>query len=167
MLRNRNIRGYALIEFTMIGVPVIFLTISVIEAALAMWQFHSMSYSIETAARYAVTHGRGCTQNGNTCSITLGGLTTLIARQAPVLDPSKLNVTLYTHSTTTACNPINSCLRSTTQFPDSTDNGVNFDITIVATYPVSNPLPVFWPGSAASGGAAFTLGATTRQRIVF
>jgi Flp pilus assembly protein TadG len=166
-MRRNGRRGDALIEFTLIGIPVIFVTISIIEASLAMWQFHSMSYTIETAARYAATHGRGCTKNGNTCSITVGGLTHLIANQAPPLDPSKLNITLTTDTTTRACHPINVCFSSTDMFPNATDNGVNLDIKIVATYPVSNPMPMFWPGSGAVAGATYTLGATTRQRIVF
>jgi hypothetical protein len=40
-------------------------------------------------------------------------------------------------------------------------------VKIVATYVVANPLPMFWPGSAPVSGSSFTLGATSRQRIVF
>src|SRR5438067_11232185 len=87
-------RGFALIEFTLIALPVIFLTISIVEASLAMWQYHSMDYAVELAARYVTLHGRGCTQNGNTCGITVGTVAKIIANQAPALDSSKLNVTL-------------------------------------------------------------------------
>jgi Flp pilus assembly protein TadG len=161
-------RGFALIEFTMIAVPVIFLTISVIEASLAMWQYHTMMYAVELAGRYVVTHGRGCTQNGNTCSLTTGNVANLIAAQAPALDSSKLSVTLTTSSgTVTTCSPVNTCFSNTTQFPSATDNGVNLDVIIGATYPISNPMPFFWPGSPASSTGTFTLGASSRQRILF
>ena len=132
-----------------------------------MWQYHSMAYAVEVAARYAVTHGRTCGQNGNNCTTTLGTITTLLAAQAPALDTSLLSVTLYTHATTTTCSPITSCTGSTAQFPNTTDNAVNFDVKIVASYPVANPMPMFWPGSQASSGSTFNLSATSRQRIVF
>jgi Flp pilus assembly protein TadG len=160
-------RGFAIIEFTMLALPIMFLTISIVEASIGMWQFHSMAHAVGVATRFAATHGRTCGQNGNSCTITLGTLTTLLSRQAPGLATSKLRVTLYTHAATTTCNPISACKASTAQFPNATDNAVNFDVKIVATYPVANPLPMFWPGSRASRGSAFTLGATSRQRIVF
>ena len=159
--------GFALIEFTIIAVPMIFLTLSIIEASIGMWQYHSMAFAVDSATRLAVTHGRTCTQNGNTCSITLGTLTTYLVSQAPALEASKLNLTLYTHASTTACYPLTNCTSSTAQFPDSTDNAVNFDVNIVVSYPVANPMPMLWPGSQASPGSAFTLSATSRQRIVF
>jgi len=164
---NGSRGGFAMIEFTLIALPMIFLTISIIEASIAMWQYHSMAFAVDVATRVAVTHGRGCTQNGNSCSITLGNLTSLLSSQAPALDASKLNVTLYTHGTTTTCNPINTCFSSTTTFPSAAENAVNFDVKIVATYAVANPMPMFWPGATASPGGTFILGATSRQRIVF
>ena len=167
MLQRSNRRGFALVEFTIIAVPMIFLTISIIEAALAMWQYHSMAYAVDVATRMAVTHGRSCSQNGNSCTITLGTLTSYLASQATALDTSKLNATLYTHAATTTCSPITNCTTSTAQFPNTTDNAVNFDVKIVVTYPIANPMPLFWPGSQASPGSTFTLSATSRQRILF
>ena len=160
-------RGFAMVEFSLIAIPMIFLTISIIEASVGMWQYHSMVYAVDVATRFAVTHGRSCSQNGNSCTTTVGAVTTLLSNQAPALDPSKLNVTLYTHATTTACSPISICTGSTVTFPNSTDNAINFDVKIVATYSIANPMPLFWPGSQASPGSTFTLGATSRQRIVF
>ena len=171
MSRSPRRRGFALIEFTIIAVPMIFLTISIIEASIGMWQYHSMAYAVDTATRLAVTHGRSCTLNGNSCTITLGTLTSFLASQAPALDQSQLNVTLSAGAanspTITTCNPVTNCTASTAQFPNSTDNAVNFDVKIVASYPVANPMPMFWPGSQASPGSSFTLSATSRQRILF
>lgn len=164
--KNRR-SGNAMIEFVIVGIPVVFLTLSIIEASLAMWNYHTMSYAVELAARYASVHGRGCTQNGNNCAITVGNVATTIANQALGLDSSKLDVTLKTYSTTTTCNPLNTCLSNTTQFPSTTDNGVNQDITISATYPISSPMPLFWFGSSPSTIGNMTLGASSRQRIAF
>ena len=165
-MRNGR-RGFGLIEFTIIAIPVMFLTVSIVEAALESWQFHSMAYAVEVATRYACNHGRTCTKNGNTCTITVGNVATLIKQQGPSLDPATLNVTLTTANAAVTCNPLNSCLSNAAQFPSTIDNGVGLDITITATYQIRNPLPFLWPGSTASSGGTFTLGAKSRQNIVY
>src|SRR5580698_8253691 len=96
LMKRTKRGGFALVEFTLVGIPLIFLTISIIEASIAMWQYHSMMFANESAARYASMHGYGCTQNGNTCTITVGTVAKMIANQAPSLDTSRLDVTLYT-----------------------------------------------------------------------
>jgi Flp pilus assembly protein TadG len=161
-------RGSALIEFTIAAVPVIFVTLSIIEMSLESWKFETMVYAIQVAARYACVHGRTCTRNSNTCTITVGNVATLINTQAPSLDPALLNVTLATHSGTAAtCNPLSSCLSTATQFPSAIDNGVGYDVTITATYPMYNPLAMMWFGNSSKAGTSFTLGAVSKQTIVY
>lgn len=160
-------RGTAMIEFTMVGIPVIFLTASIIEMSIEAWKFESMMYAIQVAARYACQHGRTCTKNSNSCTIEVENVADLISAQAPSLDPSQLNVTLTTHSASVTCDPLNTCFTNTAQFPSSTDNGVGLPITITATYPMHNPIPMFWFGSAGVSGSSWTLGATTLQSIVY
>jgi Flp pilus assembly protein TadG len=164
---QRNERGDALIEFVFLGIPVIFITLSIIEVSLAMWQFHSLAYTVAVAARYASTHGVGCTQNGNSCTITVGTIANLLSSQAPALSSSKLDATLSTNGVTTTCNPVSSCFSNSAQYPDSSNNAVGDDVKIVVTYPISNPLPMFWPGAGKTTSSVFTLGATSRQRILF
>jgi Flp pilus assembly protein TadG len=156
-----------MIEFLLVGIPVIFLTASIIEMSLDSWQFESMAYAVQTAARYACQHGRTCTKNGNACTIEVEDVAGLINAQAPSLDPSQLNVTLTTHSASVSCTPLNSCLTNTAQFPNSTDNGVGFPITISATYPMKSMFPMMWFGSGNFTGSAFTLGANAYQTIVY
>ncbi len=151
----------------MAAVPIIFITASILQMSLESWKFHTMAYAIEVADRYACQHGRTCAKNGNTCTIEVENVAKAISQQAPALDPGLMDVTLTTHATTTTCNPLNTCFSNTTQFPNATDNGVGLDITITATYPMDNPLPIAWFGSTGSSGSAFTLGATTRQNIVY
>jgi hypothetical protein len=166
-MRKKLQRGVALIEFTMVGIPVIFLTTSIIDMSLESWNFHSMVYAIEVADRYACAHGRTCSKGGNTCTIRVQDVASLISRQAPGLDPSSMNVTLTTHSTSTNCFPLNTCFTNATQFPNTTDNGVGLDITISATYAMHNPVSMLWFGSAGTSTGTFTVGATTRQNIVY
>ncbi|HVW84563.1 MAG TPA: hypothetical protein VHB50_07770 [Bryobacteraceae bacterium] len=147
--------------------PIVFITLAIIEASLGAWQFFTMQYAIETVGRYVSTHGRGCTQNGNNCALTVGDVATMIEDQARALEPSRLDIVLTTATSTQTCSPVTTCVGNSAQFPSSTDNGVNQDILIQATYPVASPLPLYWPGGAPSNSATVTLGATTRQRIQF
>lgn len=163
----RSRRGAALIEFTLIGIPVILITAGIIQCSIAMWQFANMAYAIQETDAYVVLHGRGCTQNGNTCSLTVATVAQMIAAQGLALDPAKLNVTLYTQTNTISCAPLNSCYTNTAQFPSATDNAVNFDVKMVATYPVTSPVAMYWPGSGADAGGTIRLGAQTRQTIQF
>jgi hypothetical protein len=156
-----------MVEFTIVAIPIIFMTTSILEMSLESWKFHSMVYAIDMAARYACGHGRTCTKNSNTCTISVQDVASVITNQAPALDTSKLNVSLITHSTTTNCNPISTCLTNTTQFPNATDNGVGLDIKITASYTMYNPIPMMWFGTSGSSGQNYTLGATTRQTIVY
>ncbi len=167
-----------MVEFAIVAIPIIFLTTSIMEMGLESWKFHSMVFAIDQAARYAAGHGRTCTKNGNTCTIQVKDVGYVITTQAPGLDTSKLNVTLITNSSTVSCTPLATCTtqncpagytctNNTSQFPSSTDNGVGLDITIQATYKMYNPIPMLWFGSSASAGRDYTLGAKTRQTIVY
>lgn len=165
--QNRGRRGSGAMEFMMVVIPALFLTTSIFDMSLESWKFHSMAYAIAVADRYACSHGRTCAKAGNSCTIRVEDVANMISAQAPALDSSKLNVTLTTNGSSVTCNPLNSCFSNTAQFPNSTDNGVGNDIKISATYPMGNPIPMFWFGSAATSGSGFTLGATTKQNIFY
>jgi len=160
-------RGSALLEFTLVGIPLIFISTSVMSAGLDMWQFHNLAYGTQMTARYAAMHGRTCAQNGNTCTVTVGNIATYFEGQALALDASRLNLQLQSFSETIHCNPVNTCDSSTTMFPNASDNGVKFDIVVTATYPMTNPIALFWPGAGSVTPATFNLFATSRQMIVF
>lgn len=167
MKRAGSRRGVAIVEFTMVGIAVIFVTASIIEMSIESWRYASMMYAIQVAGRYACQHGRTCGKNGNSCLIEVENVASMINTQAPSLDPAKLNVTLTTQSATVTCNPLNNCLTNTAQFPKSADNGVGLPITITATYPMLTPFPMAWFGSTTAAQTSVTLGATTEQLIVF
>jgi len=165
-MRNRR-RGSTLIEFSLMAMPTLFMSITIVECSIGMWEFSSMSNALAVAARYAASHGATCSQNGNSCAVTLGNVANVIANTAPALNPAKLNVTLTTASGATTCNPLSSCQTSTATFPSGTDGAVGNDITISATYKITNPLPMYWPPREDSDVSSHTLGAISRQRIQF
>lgn len=168
-MRNRR-RGSTLLEFTLTGLPVMFLSLSVVECGLSMFEYNSMANAVTVAARYASNHGATC-QSPNACTIKVSDVANLIANTAWILDTSKLNVVLTANGVATNCKPLNTCQTnaspSTNQFPASGDNAVNMDITITATYKGTNPMPMFWPPNADVDDSGYTLGAQSRQRIQF
>src|SRR4051812_36013396 len=105
--RNRERRlGQTLVEFTFVGIPIIFILISIFEVSRGMWIYHTLAYSVKVGIRYASVHGINCvntTRNQNACRVNMGpasapsaGTQASIAyviRQAAVgLDPKKTTV---------------------------------------------------------------------------
>ena len=102
----RHRRGNALIEFTLLGVPLLFITISIVAVSIDMWEFHNLAYSVEQTARYVTVHGATCTQNTNSCTITVGNVATYFKTQALALDPTQVIVMITDGSGTTTASSI-------------------------------------------------------------
>jgi hypothetical protein len=134
---------------------------------MTMWQYHTMAETVQVAARYIVTHGLSCSQNGNTCSITVGNIATSMASTGVGLDPSKLNVSLVGATNTVTCNPLNTCTTNSTVFPEGNDGAVGNNIQVTVSYPIDNPFTIFWPGGANVVSNNITLAANSLQRIMF
>ncbi len=168
-MKIRNSRkGNSLIEFTLVGVPLIFLAISITSAGLNMWQFHNLAYTVDLTTRYVASHGNVCTQTGNSCYTTLGSIYSVMSKTGMALDPSKVNVTLTSASgANTTCQPLTNCSGSSTQWPSSTDNAIGNDVKITATYKLINPIIMFFPDGNKTASGQFTVAATARQRILF
>jgi len=168
MFRGKSSRrGSTLIEFSLIGIPLILSSVAVVAVALDMWQFHTLAFGTQTTTRFIAMHGRDCAQNGSTCTLTLDDIETFFASHAIALDPSQAVLTLRSATAVATCNPLKSCAGNMTQFPSATDNGVNFDITLTATYPVTNPAAMMLPGTSRTGVSTYNLFAMSRQRITF
>lgn len=164
-------KGQSLVEFVLAGIPAIFLVVSVVDIALGMWNYESLSRAVNKGARMAAVAGARCSANGNSCTITVGTLTTAIANSAIGVPQSGLIVTLVTDSgATTTCNPISSCTSSTTTWPPSTnsDNQAGKKVTVTAKYKFSSALAMFWPasGGKVKFGSAW-LPASSTQYVLF
>lgn len=167
---RRGRAGNTLIEFTLLGIPLMFITISIVAVSIDMWEFHNLAYASEATSRYVTLHGATCSATTatatNNCTITVGAVASYFKAQALALNSDQVIVNLTDGSGTTTCNPVNSCTSSTTQFPNPLYNSVGSDITVKATYTLVNPIVLFWPPNTDPAGA-FTVAATSRQRIVF
>jgi Flp pilus assembly protein TadG len=173
-LKNR--RGNVLLEFMLMGVPILFLTISVFEVSMMMWQYVSMDQTVQSTAQYISVHGYNCNLNTNNCTITVGNIASYIEATSPGLDPSRLNITLYTAScvsntctntSTVSCSPLNTCNSNSSTFPPLADNAVGNDIQVQASYRTYNPIVMFFPSKSTISTGDVTLGATSTQRIQF
>lgn len=168
LTRRRSARrGTALIEFTLLGIPMLCITTSVMCVALDAWQLWTLSYATDATARYVSMHGATCAANGNSCTITTGQVASYFENQAIALNSGVVNVTLTDGSGSTSCNPVSSCASGSTTFPAASANSVGSDITVQATYQLTNPITMFWGGSHDVNGNNYPVGAKSRVRIQF
>ena len=160
------VRGSVLVEFALVGIPLMLISTATAVVSLDMWQYHTLAYSTQATTRYVSLHGRSCTQDGSSCIVTVGDVARYFIGHALALEASKTNVTLQSASQTITCNPVSTCTGNTVQFPNANDNGLNFDVTVKAYYAITNPTPLVLPGVSA-GPATFNLFAISRQRITY
>ena len=59
-IRNHRRGGSSLIEFTLVGIPLIFVLLSTFEMARGMWLYHTLAYAARQGTRYAIVHGVNC-----------------------------------------------------------------------------------------------------------
>src|ERR1043166_5178834 len=145
-------RGAGILEFTLAGIPLICLMISVVETSRGMWNYHTLARAVNQTARLASVRGQGCATNGNSCRVMVGTLTRTLVMQAIGLPQSDLNVTLVTDSgAVTTCNPVSSCTSNTTYWPPSanSDYSTGKTVTVTAQYTFRSALAMFWPGQGA------------------
>ena len=170
-MRPKSQRGNTTIEFTLVGIPLIFLLVSVAGMAFAMLTLHTMQEAVEQGARYAVTHGSTCSTGSNTCSVTVGTLANIVSQQASGISPSVLSVTFTPDSgsaNAVPCTPVSSCSGNSTTWPPSSDNSPGKDIIVSADYTYATPIAMLWPsGGHSNKFGSVTFHAYTRQRIMY
>ena len=168
--RDRTRRGSAPLEYTLVGIPMMFALISVFEMARGMWLYHTLAYSVTEATRYASVHGADCAIGANTCTITIGDIATVIQTHATGLVAANLTVTLTPAAGSATTDTLQNLLSSATVWPPATPagtNGVGQPITISASYPFESALAMFWPGTKAVSFSVISLPASSTARILF
>ena len=165
----RRERGASTLEFTLVGIPLIFGLISTVEMARGMWIYQTQTYAVHQGVRYAVVHGYDCTQNGNTCTMTVGNIANVLANAGVGLVTSQWDVTLVSASgsNNVTCNPLSSCLSNNTVWPPSPDNTVGSSVGINATYPFASGISMFYPGTKPILFGTVNLPAYSKQVIQF
>jgi Flp pilus assembly protein TadG len=168
MRKARGRRGNALIEFTLVGIPMIFLLISTFEMARAMWIYNTVVNAVKVGARYASVHGQLCGISPNDCLVTVAQVATQVENAGVGLATTQLSLTITTQGVTPVVCTLSNCLTNNTTCPDPAGNSVGNTFEIDATYPFTSVISMFWPG----GGSTLPLGtinlpASAKERIRF
>ncbi len=174
-MRRSAATGNAMLEFTFVGIPLIFILISIFEVSRGMWIYHTLAYAVKDAARFAAVHGQRCVNAGAGCPVTVGALAARLRDAGVGLLPDRFNVTFATSTRTVTCAPLNACLANSACFPAAADCA-SFElsatqgapVTVTGTYPFESAISMFWPG-AGKGMVfgAFNLPARAQERILF
>lgn len=174
-MRRACQRGSAIIEFTLIGIPIIFILITTFEMARGMWLYHTVAHAVRDGSRFAIVHGNNCVLYGNTCNVTVADVARRIQYSGVGLVPADMQVRLQSN-TRTIQGTLAELLADNTPWPTYANGVVPVDdgahvgqpITVTGIYPFRSALVMFWPG--VSGGGiipAVNLPAISRQYIEF
>ena len=187
-MTRRSRRGATTVEMTLVGIPIIFILISVFEISRGMWMYHTLSYSVRNGVRMAVVHGINCFKTAdvpNDCSTTIAALAAQIQNSGVGLDPSITELTFTpgdTDATPKSCymgtpsasppyGSLVACSTVTTVWPPDdgtgTFNGVGKRLQIDVRTPFASALGMFWPGSKPVNFALMNLGATSVDYVQF
>jgi Flp pilus assembly protein TadG len=170
--------GQSLVEFTLVGIPMIFVLIGTFEISRGMWMFHTLAHAVRDGVRYATVHGYNCTNNNNSCTVTMNQVAAVIRSAAVGLDPSSTKLNFYTFPTgSTTKTPTGSqCTLDTSTNPCSTTNTFPppacntpkaCQVEIDITTPFNSALALLWPGANPVSFASGTLGATSVDAVQY
>src|SRR5690348_16143504 len=154
--RNHRRLGSATLEMTLVGIPMIFVLVSVIEMARGMWIYHTLAYSIREGTRFTIVHGVDCGVSPNACTKTVADIAAVIRDAAVGLDPGQMKVRMESLTDDTGVDgnglpstTLTSALSNTAQFPSSGGDSLQAPITFTATYPFQSAIAMFWPGAGS------------------
>jgi Flp pilus assembly protein TadG len=167
---SRARHGGVVLEFTLVGIPMMFALISVFEMSRGMWQYHTLNYAIKEATRYTSVHGYDCSVAPNACTVTIANIATIIQQRGVGLAPSSLTVTLTPSAGSATTDTLQNLLSNSTVWPPASPTGTNAVgqlITISAVYPFKSALSMFWPGTKRVNFDTISLPASSSTRILY
>ena len=153
-------RGQSLLEFTLVGIPMIFVLISIFEIARGMWIYHTLAYAVKEATRLAIVKGSSYVYATGGQFVTVGRIVQEV-RQAGVglpLDDADSEIWLTSADTGVIhCKPAASCLTNGDRWPPEGVSSRNLPVSIEVVVPFRSALAMFWP---ISGERARVFGVT-------
>jgi len=172
--RNRSRAGATTVEMTLVGIPIIFVMISVFEMSRGMWMYHTTSHAAKVGVRYAIVHGADCANTPpffNTCSVSMKDIVNNAIRPAAVgLDLNQTQVTFCTVScatgTTSTCH-LSGTDCPTDAWPPTGANAPGNTLEIDIITPFQSALGMFWPGSKPVSFALVNFGAKSSDLIQY
>ncbi|HEY3826233.1 MAG TPA: TadE family protein [Bryobacteraceae bacterium] len=165
-IRDSRRRGSAFLEFALVTAPLIFIVVSLVWMCIGMWEYHTLAEAVNETTRYAAVHGADCV--GQTCATTLNQIATTLAGRAPGIPAHQISVTLTSTAQSYPSALLDSYYGNSTAWPSLAGNvTATTDISITATYQLSAPISMWVPGIGSYQFAAITLGATSKQPIIY
>jgi Flp pilus assembly protein TadG len=157
-----------MLEFTLVGIPMIFILLSIFEVARGMWTYQTLAYAVREGTRYAIMHGKGCA-SPNSCQVTIGNITSVIQAAGVGLDPASVYVTFTPASGSASTDTMTNQLASTTTWPPSGANVPGQTVSISAKYQFKTFLAIFWAGAGRplNDSGSFWLPASSSEPIQY
>lgn len=166
--RTPGTKGATILEFSLVGIGLIFVVISFFEIARGMWTYHTMSYAVREGARYAAVHGKSCASPAS-CLVTVAQIAAVVKAAGPGLDPDNTTLTLTPAAGSATSDTITNLLGDTaTDWPPVSSYAPGQPVKISATYPFRTFLALFWMGQGTvNDSQVFQLGASSTELIQF
>lgn len=170
--RREREGGSSLVEFTLVGIGLVFVLISIFEMARGMWIYHTLAHTSKEATRFLIVHGKEC-QKRASCQ-TLSSQAELAARiryHGVGLLPEQLDVQVSISNSGTPVIPSGggyarlNTLTATT--PWSTAADVGQPVQVGLRYPFNSALAMLWPGAGRVNFTLTNLGAFSWDTIQF
>ncbi len=164
-------------EFPLVGIPLIFVMISVFEMGRGMWNYHTLQEAVKEGTRFSAVRGTdlvsyvpACEASGgnpDSCGASVNGVAHTLASAAVGLPPQTWQATLIAPCQTVTCNPLNSCFGNTTTWPPTSCDSVGAVIEVQGLYQFQSALSMFWPGSKPSAFGSLWFTADSKQAILY
>jgi hypothetical protein len=178
--RQQRAGGNSILEFTLVGIPLLFLLISVFEVSRGMWLYHTLASAVREGTRFAVVHGADCNIYPSSCAVRIRTIAARIQNSATGFPASDIQNLTFTSATRTVnCPTLADCLNAgslgDTYWPASApgavvDVGANrrAPVEIAASFRFQSAVAMFWPGAGRGQGfAAVILPASSREAIQY
>jgi hypothetical protein len=155
MWRRKDRLGNATIEFTLVGIPLVFVLISTIEMARGMWIYHTLAYAVKEGTRYAVSRGQNNTLANHS---TYQGVCNAIVQAGTGLLQEDLTLTFHSATAPDLTVAADKCPASQLWPPGAATSKIDDQpgqtIFVTGYYPFVSAISMFWPG--AGPGMTFT-----------
>ena len=161
--RDRHNRGSAMIEFTLIGIPLMFTLMSIFEIARGMWYYETLNHTVKETARYLIVRGQNCIEAG--CGASYTNIQTFMQNASVGLNPDEVTVTLMDSTNTGTPTLLSNLGGGAGTFPANPTAGVGQLVTVRGQYPFRTALSMFWPGAGYTPFGPITFTAVARERI--
>ena len=160
---------------TLIGIPIIFIMISIFEMSRGMWIYDTVAHASREGIRFAIVHGYNCVNTPpvtNDCAKTIADVAAVIKSTGVGLELNTTTIRFTAPSpggavVTCTLAAVGGCSGITTIWPPVGNNTVGTIVQIDVTTQFRSALSMFWPGAGKVDFSTVNLGATSVDAVQF